>query len=146
MKKLFVAGLCILAMSFTKIESNFQAAVQTASSRHELIMINFSGSDWCGPCMRMRKEIFENEIFSKMADSTLVFFNADFPRNKKNQLDKNTIKQNETLADKYNPDGNFPFTVLINPEGKVIKSWVGLPNMDVASFTQQVKTVCDANK
>ena len=81
-----------------------------------------------------------------MADSTLVFFNADFPRNKKNQLDKNTIKQNETLADKYNPDGNFPFTVLINPEGKVIKSWVGLPNMDVASFTQQVKTVCDANK
>lgn len=117
-----------------------------AKRKHELILLNFSGSDWCGPCMRMRKEIFDSDIFSKMADSNLVLMNADFPRNKKNQLDKVTTKQNEMLADKYNPSGNFPFTVLIDPDGKVLKYWEGLPKIDAAAFAQQVKSICDANK
>lgn len=133
-------------MSFVGFEPTFETAKQMAKSRHELILLNFSGSDWCGPCMRMRKEIFDSETFSKMAESNVVFVNADFPRNKKNQLDKATIKQNETLADKYNPAGNFPFTVLMTADGKVLKAWEGLPNMDAAAFTQQVKGICDANK
>lgn len=133
-------------MSFIGFEPNFETAKQTAKSKHELILLNFSGSDWCGPCMRMRKEIFDSETFSKMAENNLVFVNADFPRNKKNQLDKATTKQNETLADRYDPAGNFPFTVLMNADGKVLKSWEGLPNMDAAAFAQQVKNICDANK
>src|ERR1700712_472190 len=146
MKTIPVILLCIIAMSFVNFEPNFETAKQTAKAKHELVLLNFSGSDWCGPCMRMRKEIFESETFSKMADSNLVFVDADFPRNKKNQLDKITTKQNEALADRYNPNGNFPFTVLMTADGTILKTWDGLPDMNSAAFTQQVKGVCDANK
>jgi thioredoxin-related protein len=133
-------------MSFTTWQSDFETAKQIAKEKHQLILLNFSGSDWCGPCIRMRKEIFGSEVFSKMADASLVLFNADFPRNKKNQLDKQIKKQNEALADKYNPEGKFPFTLLLDENGKTIKTWDGLPNGNAAAFTLQVKTICDAHK
>ena len=146
MKKLIIILLCFASMSFTIWQSDFETAKQKAKEKHELILLNFSGSDWCGPCMRMRKEIFENEQFYKMADTTLILVNADFPRNKKNQLDKINKKQNEALADRYNPEGNFPFTVLLDSNGKLIKSWNGLPDEDAAVFAQQVKSICDAHQ
>jgi thioredoxin-related protein len=146
MKKLLFIATCFAAMSFTIWQPNFETAKQTAAAKHQLILLNFSGSDWCGPCMRMRKEIFEDNQFSKMADTTLLLVNADFPRKKKNKLDNLVKKQNEALADKYNPAGKFPFTVLIDANGKVIKYWDGLPNENAAAFTQEVKTICSANK
>jgi len=80
-----------------------------------------------------------------MADTSLVLVNADFPRNKKNQLSNTLQKQNETLADKYNPEGKFPFTVLIDANGRLIKSWDGLPKEDAEQFTKQVKDLCNAH-
>jgi thiol-disulfide isomerase/thioredoxin len=146
MKKLFFVVSCFLVMSFTVWETDFQKAKQIAKEKHELILLNFSGSDWCGPCIRLRKEIFDNVGFSSMADTTLILVNADFPRNKKNQLDKLVRAQNETLADKYNPEGKFPFTLLLDADGKVIKRWDGLPNENATQFTSQLKGICDANR
>jgi thioredoxin-related protein len=146
MKKLLFAALCFTAMSFVIWQPDFEKAKQIAAVKHQLILLNFSGSDWCGPCMRMRKEIFENETFSKMADTSLILVNADFPRKKKNQLDKLIKKQNEDLANKYNPGGKFPFTLLLEASGKVIKSWDGLPKENAEQFAKLVKTTCDANK
>lgn len=145
--KIMTLVICFFgATSFAKWQPDFEQAKQIAKAKHQLILINFSGSDWCGPCMRMRKEIFENETFAKMADTTLVLFNADFPRNKKNQLSKEQVKQNEQLADKYNRNGRFPFTVLIDTEGEIKKSWDGLPTENAAQFTKLVKAICDGGK
>lgn len=80
-----------------------------------------------------------------MADTTLIMVNADFPRNKKNQLERRVQQQNESLADKYNPGGKFPYTVLLNADGKVIASWDGYPKTDAAHFTEDIKKLCDAN-
>ena len=146
MKKLLIIVLCVTGMSFTAWQPDFETAKQIAREKHELILLNFSGSDWCGPCMRLGKEIFASAVFSKMADTTLVLVNADFPRNKKNQLENQTKKQNEVLADKYNPEGKFPFTLLLDANGNIIKSWDGFPNENAAQFTDQVKSICDANK
>ncbi len=139
-------ALCFIATSLTKWEPNFTEALKTAKQKNELILVNFSGSDWCGPCMRMRNEIFESTTFSQMADTSLVLVNADFPRNKKNQLSHQLVEQNDMLADKYNPNGSFPYTVLINADGKVIKKWDGLPKEDATQFTSEVKAICDTNK
>ena len=54
-----------------------------------------------------------------------MLLRADFPRQKKNQLSKEQAAHNETLAEKYNPAGKFPYTVLISADGKMIKSWDG---------------------
>jgi thioredoxin-related protein len=116
MKSLSLLSIGFACMSFGIWQPDFQSAQQIAKEKHQLILLNFSGSDWCGPCMRMRKEIFMSPAFSSMADTTLVMVNADFPRMKKNQLSKPVKKQNEWLADKYNPEGKFPFTVLLDAE------------------------------
>jgi len=96
---------------------NMQEARDLALKEHRHILLNFSGSDWCGPCIMLRKEIFDDPAFSALADTALVLVNADFPRMKKNQLSKEQQQQNDQLADKYNSLGKFPFTVLLNADG-----------------------------
>lgn len=146
MKYLTLFFVSSVLFSFTIWQPSFEVAQKTAKAKHQLILLNFSGSDWCGPCMRMRNEIFNDSGFSKMADTSLVLLNADFPRKKKNQLAAKIQKQNNSLADKYNPEGKFPFTVLLNADGKLIKTWDGLPDENAAKFTAVVKTICNANK
>lgn len=144
--KLLLIIFCITAMSFTQWQPNFEIAKKIAKEKHELILLNFSGSDWCGPCMRLRKEILDNDVFSKMADTSLVLVNADFPRNKKNQLDAQTKKQNDALADKYNPEGKFPLTLILDADGKVLKTWDGYPDEGVQQFADEAMNICYANK
>ena len=108
-------------------ETDFNKAQHSAQSEHKYILVNFSGSDWCGPCIRMHKEIFDNNSFTQYAADHLVLVNADFPRLKKHELSKEQQKQNDKLADKYNKNGIFPLTVLLNADGKVLKEWQGLP-------------------
>ena len=146
MKTLPVILFCLVCMSFYKWQPDFETAKKVALEKHELILLNFSGSDWCGPCMLLRKEIFESDVFSKMADTSLVMINVDFPRNKKNQLDEKTSRQNDALADKYNPDGNFPFTLLLDANGKILKSWVGLPNESAEEFADEISSICNEKK
>jgi thioredoxin-related protein len=147
MKRILSVVLCLAALSFTtEWQPSFETAKQIARDKHELILLNFSGSDWCGPCMRLRKEILDNGVFTEMADSSLVLVNADFPRNKKNQLSAKATKENEALADKYNPEGKFPFTLLLDANGKIIKSWDGYPDESVQKFTDEVKDICDTHK
>ena len=145
-KNSFLVLICITAMSFTIWHTDFDKAKQIAKENHQLILLNFSGSDWCGPCMRMRKEIFDDKNFLAMADTSLVLINADFPRNKKNKLDAISTKKNEALADEYNPDGKFPLTLLLNADGKIIKTWDGLPNETAKQLAQQIKIICDGNR
>ena len=136
-------GLIALLFSFTNWQPDFETAQKLALEKDQLILLNFSGSDWCGPCIRMKKEIFANEDFSQMADTTLIMVNADFPRNKKNQLNKDQRTQNEQLADKYNPEGKFPYTVLLTHNGLVVRAWEGLPVVPAAEFALSIKKICD---
>lgn len=142
--------LIILFSSFLgstiKWETDFEKAKQTALSENKFILLNFSGSDWCGPCIRLHKEIFESTVFEKYASESLVLLNADFPRLKKNQLSKEQQKKNDLLADTYNQEGSFPLTLLLNTEGKILKKWDGLPKGSPEEFTKQVKLLVDGNK
>ena len=118
---------------------SLEEAEKIARKDNKYILLNFSGSDWCGPCIRMQKEIFESKPFIKMADNELVLVNADFPRKKKNQLPAGQQKINEEIADKYNEKGIFPYTVLMNANGKVILSWEGFPNESPETFILEVR-------
>jgi len=146
MKRISWLAGCFILLSFVTWQSSFEKAKQVAKEKHRLIMLNFSGSDWCGPCIRMRKEIFDSEVFSAMADTTLAMVNADFPRNKKNQLEKSLQTQNEMLADTYNAAGKFPLTALLDENGKLLKSWDGLPNETAAQFTADIRAIADTRK
>lgn len=105
--------------------TNFEAAKTNAATEHKYILLNFSGSDWCAPCIKMKKEVFESEAFLILSEQRLILVRADFPRAKKNQLSKEQTEHNEQLAAVYNPTGNFPLTLLLNAKGEVIKKWEG---------------------
>lgn len=120
---------------------DFNTTKTEAEKQHKLILVNFSGSDWCGPCIRLRKEILESAEFENYAKENLLLVRADFPRQKKNQLDKEQVKRNEALADKYNPDGKFPFTLLVDGHGKVLKTWDGYPDISPLQFVNEVKAI-----
>lgn len=141
---LFIAMIAV--SSVIPWEQNFETAKKNAKEQHKLILLNFSGSDWCGPCIRMHREIFEDQEFLKMAAQNLIMVNADFPRSKKNQPAILIKKQNEQLADKYNPQGKFPYTVILDLDGNVVKSYDGLPNQSASAFTSELKKICDAKK
>ncbi|WP_309641101.1 thioredoxin family protein [Flavobacterium sp.] len=143
MKLLLLSLLFLLPIQW---EPNFENAKKTAKEKHQLILLNFSGSDWCGPCILLRKDYLESETFTALANDRLVLVNADFPRKKKNQGSAELIKRNEALAEQYNKQGNFPFTLLLNADGKVLKTWIGKPEVSVDAWTDEIKTICDANK
>lgn len=143
-----VASVLFASLLFFTVNSDWGTdltkAKQQASTEHKYILLNFSGSDWCGPCIRMHKEIFKSEGFRTLAADKLVLVNADFPRLKKNQLSKELQKSNEVLADQYNPEGIFPLTVLLNAEGKMIKNWEGFPQGTPENFLSQLKSAMNA--
>ena len=126
--------------------TNLEQAEQKAKTDHKFILLNFSGSDWCGPCIRMHKEIFESEDFLKYTNDHLVLLNADFPRMKKNQLPKEQQKLNDLLAEKYNSEGSFPCSVLLDSNGKVIYTWKRFYNNSAESFTSEVKKFVEKNR
>ena len=140
MKLLAIYLIMIFSASVSWL-GDFNTAKTEAAQNHKLILINFSGSDWCGPCIRLRKEILESNTFENYASDHLVLVRADFPRQKKNQLPKDQVKLNEALADQYNPDGKFPFTLLVDEHGKVLRTWDGFPNETPDQFVSDINSV-----
>lgn len=120
--------------------TDFDAAKEMAVKENKYILLNFSGSDWCAPCIKMKAEVFETQTFLSLAEKHLILVRADFPRSKKSQLSKEQTKRNEALAERYDPLGNFPLTVLLDSKGKVIKEWDGY------MFGSQDKFMNELNK
>ena len=138
--KLFVCALFLTLLPTTaKWLTNFEQAKMEAVQSQKKILISFSGSDWCVPCRKMKNTIFASNEFAQFAENQLVLVSADFPRMKKNQPSKAQIQQNEALAERYNPQGSFPYTVLVDAQGRVLKTWDGMPKSNTNTFIQEIR-------
>ncbi|GAB4049820.1 thioredoxin family protein [Spirosoma litoris] len=147
MKFVLVSLLVGLLTTAPNWQLNFEQAKTEAAQSHKFILLNFSGSDWCGPCIKLKKNIFESAEFGQFASEHLVLVRADFPRLSKNQLDARQTTHNEVLAETYNRQGKFPFTVLLDASGHVLKEWEGYPqSLTVASFLETIQTVTASAK
>nr|WP_228446882.1 thioredoxin family protein [Chryseobacterium sp. 3008163] len=72
------------------------------------MLLNFSGSDWCIPCIKLHKNIIETEDFKKLeTENVIIYINADFPRNKKNQLSPELKKRTLRLQISIIKKGSF---------------------------------------
>lgn len=149
MKPIILLFVAAILNSFTVVPgfnwlTNFDQAKVEAAESKKFILLYFSGSDWCAPCIRLKTEIFESTAFVEFAEDNLVLANADFPRLKKNQLEKTQVKHNEALADKYNPEGKFPLTLLLDASGKPVRQWDGFPQKSAEQFVDEIKKALDA--
>lgn len=143
--KLLTCFLFLALIPF-KWGTDLESAKKDAKEKKHMILLNFSGSDWCAPCIATKRDYFESESFISMAKDNLVLLNADFPRKKKNQLSPEQTKKNEALAEKYNKEGNFPLTLLLDSNGKIIKSWAGRPEIPVDKWVKEIKSICESHK
>ena len=132
--------LILLPFSSAEWLTDFDQAKQIAKERDKMILLNFSGSDWCAPCIKMEKDVFEKREFQEYSAENLVLLRADFPRLKKNKPDHKQTAHNERLAEQYNPKGSFPLTLLLDPEGKVVGEWDGFQGMSSSEFVRQIKS------
>ena len=145
MKLLLISLLFGLLTIAPNWELNFDQAKAEAAQTHKFILLNFSGSDWCGPCIKLKKDVFESAEFGQFATDHLVLVRADFPRKSKNQLEASQTAHNEALAEKYNQQGKFPFTVLLDANGRVLKSWDGYPqSLTVASMIGEIQAIASS--
>jgi thioredoxin-related protein len=146
MKTIFILLLSFFYTPAINWHNNMDEARQLAKQEHKYILLNFSGSDWCGPCIRLQKEIFGTSTFQHFATTNLVLVNADFPRLKRNQLPAAQQKINDAIAEQYNSKGSFPLTLLLSENGNVLKEWDGFPKGTADEFVGQIQWVIDHNK
>lgn len=100
--------------------TDFELAKEKANQENRNIVLVFAGSDWCAPCIKLEKEIWQSEEFKKYSDNNYILLKADFPRQKKNKLPKELQKHNDALAEQYNMQGYFPLVLLLDANGKVL--------------------------
>lgn len=125
--------------------TDFSQAKSLSREKHQPILLNFSGSDWCSGCIRLHKEIFSSPAFQQYAEDHLVLINADFPRLKRNSLPSELQKKNEALAERYNPEGLFPLTVLLDSNGTVIRKWEGYYPKGADNFIKELRETNGGN-
>ena len=139
MKKVVALVLLLANIGFSQNTETFTKKLETAKTENKTVLLYFSGSDWCAPCVKFKKFIVNTPEFQTFATENLVTYNADFPRLSKIKLATEVEKQNELLADKYNSKGIFPLILLLDAEGNVIKKWEEYPKETVEEFIGKLK-------
>ncbi|AWG22446.1 thiol-disulfide isomerase [Flavobacterium faecale] len=119
-------------------KTNFDATKKTAMAENKAIVLVFSGSDWCAPCIKLHKNIWQSDAFKEFATTTVIIEKADFPKKKQNQLSPEIAKQNQELAQTYNPEGIFPLVVVMDKSGKVLgkASYQNIPPNEYIALLQ----------
>jgi thioredoxin-related protein len=86
-----------------------------AKTENKLVLLDFTGSDWCGWCIKLNKEVFNTPEFAEYAKKNLVLVEVDFPRKKKLSAEQKSA--NEALSKQYGIEG-FPTLILLDGSGK----------------------------
>lgn len=92
--------------------TDLDKAIAQAKAENKSVLVEFTGSDWCPPCIAMRKNVFSKKEFVDAASKKFVLVELDFPKG-----DKELSEKNQPLAEKFKIEG-FPTVVLLDSEGK----------------------------
>ena len=122
--------------------TNFENAKAKAEKENKNILLVFSGSDWCGPCMKLDNVVWKSPEFQAEADKNWVIYKADFPKKKANRLSPELTEANNNLAEKYNKNGSFPLVLLLDKKGKVI----GITGFKNVSAQEYIKLIHSFDK
>ncbi|MDF1696289.1 MAG: thioredoxin family protein [Saprospiraceae bacterium] len=142
MRRLTILILMICCAHLGAQDSFFSLsdATEEAESEEKPIVLIFSGSDWCKPCIALKKTILETNQFQDFSKK-LVMLHLDFPYKKTNRLSKKQTQHNEDLAEKFNPQGQFPKVILINAQQERLGEVVYQKDMEVDRFIKEIQTI-----
>ena len=137
---LFAAAVSLVFAAFARAESDWQhdysKAQEEAKANHKLLFLNFTGSDWCGWCIKLDKDIFSQPQFKDYAHDNLVLVELDFPRRKSQPTEER--KQNLQLAQQYEVLG-FPTIVVLNSNGQKVWQFDGYFSGSPEAFIEKLQ-------
>lgn len=111
--------LAFVSNSFgQKWTTDVYAALKQAQAQDKAILLNFTGSDWCGWCIKLKREVFDTPEFQSFASSNLVLVEIDFPRKKAQPAELRAA--NKKLAANYKITG-YPTVLLLDKFGRIRK-------------------------
>lgn len=136
MKRSFITAM-LWGITTLVSAQNWESAIDIAQAKSEKegknIVLTFSGSDWCIPCMKLEKNIWESPDFREYSKAHFILLRADFPKKKANALPKEQQEKNDKLAEIYNKQGLFPLVLVLDKKGKVLGS-TGYKNIDPKEY------------
>jgi protein disulfide-isomerase len=148
-KALFTLGLAVFGLVWNvaaeevaeakkeiKVYTDFAKASEDSKKGEKVILLDFTGSDWCGWCVKFQKEVLVQEEFIKYAEDKLIFVEVDFPARKK--LSDEQKKANNELKEKYSVRG-FPTYILVDSEGKELGKQVGYKPGGAKAFIASIE-------
>lgn len=123
-------------------QTDYEQALATAKAARKCVLLDFTGSDWCGPCIEMGKVVFSQAAFLNFAKENLVLVEVDYPRRK--VLPEKVTKQNELLLHQYRVDeSGYPTVILLDPDGKVLgqlEGYGGERPADIIAWVEKLRT------
>jgi thioredoxin-related protein len=117
----------------------YDEAVAVSKKSGLPILADFTGSDWCGWCIKLHKEVFDTQEFKEWAAKNVVLLELDFPNQK--AQDEALKAKNKELAGKYEIRG-YPTILILDAEGKKLGKLgykAGGPKVWIEEFTKQYK-------
>lgn len=109
-------------------EVNYDAALAKAAEEHKKVFVVCAGSDWCGWCIKLYKEVLSSEEFEKFAEANLVLLYLDFPKEKK--LPAAQKRHNTLVSEMLKMDDGFPVAAVLDEKGKVLARQDGYADLD----------------
>lgn len=114
-----VAGLATQARAEDSWMTSYADALKVAAKEKKVVLMDFTGSDWCGWCIKLKEEVFSKPEFAEWAKKNVVLLEVDFPRNKK--LPDDLKKQNDELLQKNRSNvPGYPTILFFDAKGKVV--------------------------
>lgn len=108
-----------------------------AKAENKIVLMDFTGSDWCGWCIKFKKDVLDTPEFQAYAAKNVVLVEVDFP-NKKDQSAE-LKKANKSLEEKYKVEG-FPTLVVLDKDGKEIGRQVGYSKGGPKAFIEKLES------
>lgn len=132
---LFFSGRFGMAAD-VKWHTDFDTAQALAQKEKKKLFIEFTGSDWCRPCIVLEKTILHSAEFEAFAKKHFVLVQLDYPFRKKQS--EEVKKKNQAVAEKFAVE-NYPTVVIVRPSGKVIFREFGDPRLTPAKYVARFK-------
>lgn len=142
MKKLIIAlFLGLTSVGFAQDWTpKLQEAQVLATKENKNILLVFSGSDWCAPCIKLDKTVWQSTDFISESAKSWVLVKADFPKKKEHALPESQKLHNAKLAEKYNTEGYFPLVVVLDKNGKILGK-TGFKNVSASDYIALLKAL-----
>ena len=115
---------------------DYKKAQEEAKASNKILLLNFTGSDWCGWCIKFDRDVLSRPQFKEYAHNNLVLVELDFPRAKAQSPELR--KQNRELAEQYEVIG-FPKIVVLNSDGQKLWEYDGYFPGGPDAFIEQLE-------